>query len=254
MEVTLCATSDLHGNLPEIPPCDILVIAGDVCPHDDHELAYQQDWLETVFDPWLSAVPAVNVVGVAGNHDLALFEDQELGYNFNWTYLLSDPVEICGLKLWGTPWTPGRSNSVWKFHEDENVLRDMLQNCPRKTDIVVSHGPPHRLCDLTSPLYGSENAGSYAWRELICDVQPDLFICGHIHTGYGWDRFFHARGNTTTVCNMSLCQDPPGYAPINPVVTLKIDGNEVWHPDAYEVALPERELTLDNYYRHKYGG
>ena len=57
----VAAISDLHGDLipaDEFPPCDLLLIAGDVSPIDDHSPRAQQLWLETVFAPWLSQLPA----------------------------------------------------------------------------------------------------------------------------------------------------------------------------------------------------
>jgi len=60
------AVSDLHGFLPPIDPCDLLLVAGDVCPVDDHRPPAQAMWLDTTFRRWLDAVPATHVVGVAG--------------------------------------------------------------------------------------------------------------------------------------------------------------------------------------------
>ena len=56
------ATSDLHGTLPPIPACDLLLIAGDVCPVWDHKLFFQDIWLRTTFTDWLRAQPAKKIV------------------------------------------------------------------------------------------------------------------------------------------------------------------------------------------------
>lgn len=53
-DMRIVALSDQHGFLPEIPPCDLAIVAGDVCPdrfgpfmaaHDPHQ---QQAWFDRV--------------------------------------------------------------------------------------------------------------------------------------------------------------------------------------------------------------
>ena len=38
-KLTICCLSDLHGTLPKIPDCDLLLLGGDYCPH-----AKGQNW------------------------------------------------------------------------------------------------------------------------------------------------------------------------------------------------------------------
>lgn len=76
--VHIVAISDLHGRLPEVPMCDLLLIAGDVCP-DCKGTAIpafrplvaerQLVWLREVFSPWLTRQPCGHVVMCWGNHD-----------------------------------------------------------------------------------------------------------------------------------------------------------------------------------------
>src|SRR4051812_1778145 len=103
--VRLAAISDLHGYLPDTPPCDALLIAGDICPVDDHSLPYQREWLKTAFAPWLERQPATKIVGIAGNHDFIAEEDDDLMRGLPWTYLRDETTEAGGLTIHGSPWT-----------------------------------------------------------------------------------------------------------------------------------------------------
>lgn len=71
----IVALSDLHGFLPKIPACDLLIVAGDVCPdrfgpfravHDPYQ---QQAWFDRNVRPWLAAAPATHKLLTWGNHD-----------------------------------------------------------------------------------------------------------------------------------------------------------------------------------------
>ena len=72
----VAALADLHGRLEGVvvPPCDLVVIAGDLSPYGWKEGARQVPWLEAVFAPWLERIAAeagAPVVGIAGNRDFA---------------------------------------------------------------------------------------------------------------------------------------------------------------------------------------
>ena len=64
----IVAISDLHGQLPTVPECDLLLIAGDICPVHNHKLFYQDIWLRSVFAAWLRQQRAKRIIGVWGNH------------------------------------------------------------------------------------------------------------------------------------------------------------------------------------------
>src|SRR3954452_2707665 len=105
MAHTIVAVSDLHGTLPAIPPCDLLLIAGDICPVTNHGVAFQAQWLHREFCDWLKKVPARKTVFIAGNHDFVFEQAKEL-LPRNWpaTYLQDSGIRWEGLNIWGTPW------------------------------------------------------------------------------------------------------------------------------------------------------
>src|SRR5579872_5736067 len=137
-------TSDLHGNLLDIPECDILIIAGDICP-DSHSLL-QAQWLNVAFRDWLNSIPAKHVVGIAGNHDLVFERAFHLvPTGLRWHYLQHNMIELEGFKIFGMPWI----KPIWgAFQRDEVGLEQKYSQIPNDVDIVISHGPPHGIGDL----------------------------------------------------------------------------------------------------------
>ena len=106
-QMKIVAISDTHGQLLEdIPPCDIFIHAGDICPVTNHTRSFQSNWLRDKFAPWLESVPAKHKVIIAGNHDWIWYKSKNLVPKLNCHYLENSSVEINGLLLWGSPWTP----------------------------------------------------------------------------------------------------------------------------------------------------
>jgi Icc-related predicted phosphoesterase len=206
MVITIIA--DLHGNLIDIKPCDLLLIAGDICPATNHDREFQRHWLNIYFKDWLNKIPAKEVVGIAGNHDL-LFEDHpdEVPKDLRWHYLQDNGIEIMGLKLYGVPWTIffyDWSFNAPQFDIDEKFLHEKFNQVPEGTDILITHGPPFGIADeITMGRYkGRKKLGSVALRERIEIIKPKIVCCGHIHSSSSINDF---RG--TQIINASILDE-----------------------------------------------
>jgi Icc-related predicted phosphoesterase len=214
----LIATSDLHGFLPEIPECDILLIGGDVTPIHNHNRKFQADWLREDFCPWLKSVPAKSVVWTAGNHDFVLQDmSPKKRDTIGGIYLDSEHVVIDGLKIWGSAMSPTFGN--WAFMRDDAVLFDIWETIPADTEIIIVHGPPHGYGDLTQGWMGSapENVGSKTLRNRMRELNNlKLVVTGHIHPAYGT----YTTLNGVTVLNVSHVNEQ--YDPVNPVMVFEL--------------------------------
>lgn len=204
----ICITSDLHGHLPEIPDCDLLLLCGDYSPNPDSELA----WLEKSFKPWINELSRrMTVVGCAGNHDIAFENMKQLIPKMNWVYLEDSGFEFNGLKIWGSPHQPVFFN--WAFNKEEHQLRKYWNLIPYNIDILITHGPPYKILDM-SP-YGNKNVGSYTLAEKVFDVRPRVHAFGHIHFSYGIEE-----KEKIKFINAALCDER--YNPVNPVVEIEL--------------------------------
>jgi Icc-related predicted phosphoesterase len=178
----VCCIGDFHGKLPPpVPPCDLLLVAGDIGP-DEPEAAH--DWLRSVLTPWLEAQPAGAIVSVAGNHDLLAAADADAFRNAApWAYLDNESTQIDGVRVAGSAWSLPFGS--WPFMADEDVLDVIWRSIPDDTGIVLVHGPPYGCCDATAR---GVRGGSRSLLRRLTEL-PDLKLvcCGHIHEAYGQD-------------------------------------------------------------------
>src|SRR5262245_30331992 len=135
--ISVVATSDLHGYLPDVPECDLLLIGGDICP--DGRGAEQARWLDVDFRRWLNRIPAKALVGVAGKHDWVFQNQLGLVPALPWHYLLDSSVMLFERAIWGSPWQPVFFD--WAFNLPEPELEEKWKLIPKGIDIMLLHGP-----------------------------------------------------------------------------------------------------------------
>ena len=215
----VAAVADLHGNLVDVPPCDLLLIAGDICPVRDHSLRAQRQFLDGPFRRWLDAAPARHVVGVAGNHDFIFqHEPERVPPGLRWTYLLDAAATVgepAGLKVYGTPWQPVFFD--WAFNLTEPELAKKWAMVPDDADVLVFHGPPAGYGDLTTR---GERTGSPSQLDAIRRVRPKLVVFGHIHEGRGQWTLDAGNRPPTILANVTVVDER--YRPVYPPATFDL--------------------------------
>lgn len=218
----IAATADLHGYLPEIPECDILLIAGDVCPSSNHRRDFQANWLSGHFRPWLESLPAKEIVWTAGNHDFVL-QDMNIKKRsaLGGHYLDNEEIVIDGFKIWGSPMSPTFGN--WAFMRDDAGLGEIWEKIPKDTDILMVHGPIYGYGDTVLwPMGRDPHVGSQTLRNRLTYTHFDnlrLFVCGHIHESQGGE-WFIGGDNAFEVVNVSYVNE--NYEPVNPVMVFEL--------------------------------
>jgi Icc-related predicted phosphoesterase len=168
------------------------------------------------FFVWFSEQPARYKVFIQGNHDRAgeMFETviKEKAAQYNLIYLHHNQVEIEGYKLWGSNYSPRFGRWAWMRDRGYPMYYEWEQ-IPKDTNILVTHGPPWGVLDLTP--YG-ENVGCEELRDRLKDLKKlKLLVTGHIHQGAGIEKI----GKVQFV-NASICTE--SYQPINKVIKVKL--------------------------------
>ena len=60
----------------------------------------------------------------------------------------NESVEILGLKIYGSPYSPEFCNWAFSINPDDES-KQMWDKIPKDTDILITHGPPYKILDKT---------------------------------------------------------------------------------------------------------
>lgn len=195
MKIT--AVSDLHGNLIDIEPCDILLIAGDISPLDiQKDYIQMTKWFFNDFYKWIMKLPCTEVFLVPGNHDFwfeKFIKDStmnlwdKLAILINGYRLFYDSENDKLYKIFGTPYCKDFGN--WPFMPGNDKLPELYDKIPEDIDILICHDSPligyvgniMEKADKTYP--NGIPAGNKYLADAIFDKKPKYVLSGHIHSG-----------------------------------------------------------------------
>jgi Icc-related predicted phosphoesterase len=174
-------THTYHGllNIPE--NIDMVIHSGD-CSNPQDVIRSHGEIID--FMNWFELLPIKYKVFVAGNHDIAIERKWITREHFvekNIIYLENESITIDGINIWGSPYTPSFGNG-WAFNEKRDKLHNTWSTIPDNTDIVITHGPPKGILDLSYDYSGKlEYCGCNALKKRMITLQPKLCLFGHIH-------------------------------------------------------------------------
>jgi len=179
--------SDTHTFHKWISPpddIDMIIHSGDCSnPRDIHDSKKEiNDFID-----WYGSLKVKYKVFVPGNHDLAVERKKITPADFaakDIIYLEDAATTIEGLKIYGSPWTPSFGTG-WAFNRKRDKLYLDWEKIPEDTDILVVHGPPYGILDLSRDWENNlEHCGCGALRKRVERHNLKLCTFGHIHNGH----------------------------------------------------------------------
>ncbi|GAM89981.1 hypothetical protein ANO11243_080210 [Dothideomycetidae sp. 11243] len=203
--------SDTHGRADSLPHStpdniDVVIHCGDLT--DGSKVQEYKDTIQL-----LQEIKAPLKLVIAGNHDFTLdipmfkkkiaevkptldpaLVEREYGY-YGQARALFDEVKDDGitfldegthhftlsngaaLKVYASPFTPSASDWAFEYSPDE----DHDWSIEKDTDIVITHGPPRGIFDMSN----AQRLGSPSLFTAVATTRPRMHCFGHVHSGWG---------------------------------------------------------------------
>ena len=192
--IKICAISDLHGYLPEIDKCDLVLICGDIVSLRSQRYPKScKKWYTGVFQSWVDSLPCDKVLFIPGNHEVGVEGHEEeykklFGSHEKATILIHEPYEYLGndgtfYKIFGTPYCKVFGN--WAYMRPNSDLKEKFSEIPEGLDILLTHDVAYGYADQSLQDIGwgtEEHFGTVELRDAILEKKPKFHFSGHIHT------------------------------------------------------------------------
>ena len=193
--IKICAISDLHGYLPKIEPCELVLICGDIVSlHAQRYPKSCKKWYIDWFKPWVNELPCDKVLFIPGNHEVGMEGHEEeykrlFGPHNKATVLFHESYEYLGsdgktYKIFGTPYCKIFGN--WAYMYPDDTLRQAFSEIPENLDILITHDQPYEFGDILlqedCPWADGSHIGNKPLLEAILAKQPRYQLNGHLHS------------------------------------------------------------------------
>ena len=146
---------------------------------------YRNESEVRLFIDWYKDLPIKHKIYVAGNHDTSIERRMITPADFaeaGIIYLENAATTIEGIKFWGSPHTP--QFGEWAFMKKRETINRVWDTIPEDTDILIVHGPPKGVRDLSFDRHGKlEYCGCSALMKKCFKMKDQLkyVLFGHIH-------------------------------------------------------------------------
>lgn len=179
-------THGFHGVYPMnmFDDIDLVIHSGDEANWRD---PYRNSVESLNFIEWYKNVPVKNKIFIAGNHSTAIEKrlvTPEFIKEQGIIYLEHEMVEVDGLNIFGSPYTP--TFGEWSFMKNRDKISRLWEQVKGPIDIFVTHGPPKGIRDLSLDRANNlEQCGDHGLLKAIRRLTPKLVCFGHIHNTKG---------------------------------------------------------------------
>lgn len=188
---------------------DVIIHSGDCSNAKD---PYVNESEVRAFIAWYRDIPVKHKIYIAGNHDTSIEKRLVTPADFHSEgiiYLENASTTIDNIKFWGSPHTPTFGN--WAFMKSRDKLSRVWDTIPDDTDVLIVHGPPKGIRDLSYDRNGNlEYCGCSALARKCFRMRDKIkLVCfGHIHDMDGVsNQGISHYSKTPTIFSNATCVD-----------------------------------------------